>query len=72
LITIAVFTDLFGAKEQAGLALPLMIFADLIVYPVFRKHGSWKEVWSLLPAALVGIGGGWLAAVEPHAGGTAS
>ena len=59
LISVAVFTHLYGAKAQAGLALPLLILADLIVYPAFRKHGSWKDVWRLLPAALVGLGIGW-------------
>ena len=59
LISIAIFIDLFGAREQTGLALPLMIFADLLVFPLFRKHGSWKELWKLLPASLVGIAGGW-------------
>lgn len=59
LISIAVFTDLFGAREQAGIALPLMIFADFLVYPAFRRHGSWREVWALLPPSLVGIAAGW-------------
>jgi len=59
LISVAIFTHLFGAKVQAGLALPLLILADLMVYPAFRRHGSWREVWALLPAALVGLGIGW-------------
>lgn len=59
LLAVAVFSQLFGAREQAGLALPLLILADLIVYPAFRRHGSWHAVWRLLPAALVGVAGGW-------------
>lgn len=59
LLAIAILTDLFGARQQAGIALPLMIFADLLVYPVFRRHGSWHEVWRLLPATLVGVAAGW-------------
>lgn len=59
LISVAIFTHLYGAKTQAGLALPLLILADLIVYPAFRKHGSWKDVWRLLPAALFGLAIGW-------------
>lgn len=59
LLAVAIFSQLFGAREQAGLALPLLILADLIVYPAFRRHGSWKDVWQLLPAALVGVAGGW-------------
>ena len=59
LIAIAIFSHLYGARQQAGFALPLLIVADLIVYPAFRKYGSWKDVWRLLPAALVGVGVGW-------------
>lgn len=59
LLAIAIFTGLFGAREQAGVALPLMILADLLVYPAFRRHGSWRDVWRLLPATLVGVAGGW-------------
>lgn len=53
------FTHLYGAKAQAGMALPLLILADIIVYPAFRKYGTWKDVWRLLPAALVGLAIGW-------------
>ncbi|MEM1085743.1 MAG: sulfite exporter TauE/SafE family protein [Verrucomicrobiota bacterium] len=59
LLAVAIFSHLYGAKAQAGLALPLLIMADLIVYPAFRKHGSWKDVWRFLPAALVGLMIGW-------------
>jgi uncharacterized membrane protein YfcA len=59
LVSIVIFTGLFGARQQAGVALPLMILADLLVYPVFRRHGSWRDVWKLLPATLVGVAGGW-------------
>ncbi len=59
LLAVAIFTQLFGAKDQAGFALPLLIIADLCVYPAFRKHGSWHDVWRLLPAALAGVAAGW-------------
>lgn len=59
LISIAIFAELYGSKEQAGFALPLLILADIMVYPAFRKHGSWKDVWRLLPAALIGLAIGW-------------
>lgn len=59
LISVAIFTQLFGAKAQAGFGLPLLIIADLCVFPAFRKHGSWQDVWKLLPATLFGLGVGW-------------
>jgi uncharacterized membrane protein YfcA len=59
LLAVAAFTHLFGAREQAGFGLPLLIIADLCVYPAFRRHGSWRDVWPLLPATLVGVAVGW-------------
>ena len=56
LISVFLLTESFGAKEQIGIALPMLIVADMIVYPAYRKHGSWKPVWFLLWPALVGIG----------------
>ncbi len=55
LVTISVFAGYFG-KESVGVLLPLLVVADCTVYPVMRRHGSWRQVWPLLPPALVGIG----------------
>lgn len=61
LISVFVFADLFGAKTSTGLLLPLLIAADLMVYPAFRAHGSWRPVWPLLVPALLGLAMGfWL------------
>lgn len=59
LLAVAIFTQMYGATRQAGLVLPLLILADLVVYPAFRRHGSWKDVWLLTPAAVAGLGLGW-------------
>jgi uncharacterized membrane protein YfcA len=55
LIAIFLMAELYGAVPSTGIMLPLLIAADLAVYPAFRKHGSWKPVWKLLPATLVGL-----------------
>ena len=61
MISVVLLADIYGAKASVGLALPLLIVADLMAYPAFLKHGSWKPVWKLLPATLVGlILGCWL------------
>lgn len=61
LISVFLMADLYGARESVGITLPLLIAADLTVYPAFIRHGSWKPVWRLLPATLAGIAiGGWL------------
>ncbi len=48
LISVFLFADMYGAKASLGIMLPLLIVADLILYPAFRKHGSWNQVWPLL------------------------
>jgi len=55
LISVFILADVFGAKESLGFALPMLIMADLMVYPAFRKYASWKSVWLLTWPALVGM-----------------
>lgn len=59
LISVFIMADLYGAIPSTGIVLPLLIFADLAVYPAFMKHGSWQPVWKLLPATILGLGIGW-------------
>ncbi len=59
MVSVLLLADLYGARESVGLALPLLIAADLLAYPAFRAHGSWKPVWKLLGPALLGLLAGW-------------
>lgn len=59
MVSVFIFADMYGAKASVGLALPLLIIADLLAYPAFIKFGSWKPVWRLLLPTLVGVGVGW-------------
>ncbi|RYD35806.1 MAG: sulfite exporter TauE/SafE family protein, partial [Verrucomicrobiaceae bacterium] len=59
MISIVLFADIYGSKASVGLTLPLLIAADLMAYPAFIRHGSWRPVWGLLGPALVGIALGW-------------
>lgn len=59
MVSIVLLADIYGSKASVGLALPLLIAADLMAYPAFIKHGSWKPVWKLLVPALLGIALGW-------------
>lgn len=59
MVSVVLLAEVYGAKASVGLALPLLIAADLMAYPAFLKHGSWKPVWKLLPATLVGLFIGW-------------
>jgi len=58
LISVFILADIFGAKESLGFALPMLIIADLLVYPAFRKYACWKSVWLLTWPALIGMAAG--------------
>jgi len=59
IVSVVLFADLYGAKASVGLALPLLIAADLMAYPAFRQHGSWQPVWKLLAPTIAGLLAGW-------------
>ena len=58
LIAVFIMADLFG-KQSVGYLLPMLIVADITVYPLFRGYASWKPVWKLLPTMLVGLAIGY-------------
>ncbi|MEI6605442.1 MAG: sulfite exporter TauE/SafE family protein [Verrucomicrobiota bacterium] len=59
MISVVLFAEIYGARLSTGLALPLLIVADLTVYPAFRRFGSWRPVWPLLLPTAAGLLGGW-------------
>lgn len=68
MFSIVLLADIYGSKASVGMVLPLLIVADLIAYPAFMKHGSWRPVWKLLVPALFGIALGWwtLGGISDH------
>jgi uncharacterized membrane protein YfcA len=61
ILFIAIFPNLIPARQATGVVLPLLIFADVFAYIVYRKHLEWRRVGRLLPWALAGVFAGWLA-----------
>ena len=55
ILNVLIVAELFGAKNSVGVILPMLIVCDLLVYPLFRKHASWKQVWPLVPVILVSV-----------------
>ena len=55
IINVLIIAELFGARESVGIILPLLIVCDLVVYPMFRKFASWRQVWPLLLPTGVGL-----------------
>lgn len=59
LVNVLIIAQLFGAKNSVGIILPLLVFCDIIVYPLFRKYSSWKALWPLIPTSVIGVVGGY-------------
>ena len=55
IISVFLFAEVLGAKASVGFALPMLIMADLTVYPMFRKYASWKAVLPLIWPACIGL-----------------
>ena len=61
ILFIALLPNLIPARQATGVVLPMLIFADLFAYVVYRKNLEWRRVGRLLPWALAGVMLGWLA-----------
>jgi uncharacterized membrane protein YfcA len=59
ILFVAIFANLMPAKQATGAVLPLLIFADLFAFVVYRKNLEWRRVGQLLPWAFAGILLGW-------------
>lgn len=59
LISVVLLAETFGPRASVGLALPMLIAADLMAVRAFLNHGSWKPVWKLMPPTLIGLFIGW-------------
>jgi len=55
ILNVLIMAELFGAKNSVGVILPMLVVCDLVVYPLFRRHASWREVWPLVPVTLVAV-----------------
>jgi uncharacterized membrane protein YfcA len=61
ILFVAIFPNIIPAKQATGVVLPLLIFADLFAFFVYRKNLQWRQVGRLLPWALAGVAAGWAA-----------
>lgn len=59
MLNVLIMAAIFGALPSVGIVLPLLIAADLLVYRLFRAHGSWKQVGHFAMPAVVGVVIGW-------------
>ena len=61
ILSVGLLANLMPARVATGVVLPLLIFADVFAYFVYRKNLDWHRVGRLLPWALAGVVLGWLA-----------
>jgi uncharacterized membrane protein YfcA len=59
MLNVMLMAEFFGAKESVGIILPLLICADITVFPMFRKFATWKDVVPLLIPIGIGLIGGY-------------
>lgn len=49
----------FTPGQALGLALPILIFTDILTVVILRRSVNWRKVFLALPWALAGIFAGW-------------
>lgn len=54
LLNVIIMAQLFE-KQSVGIILPLLVFCDLVIYPMYHKYASWRQVWPLLIPAVIGV-----------------
>ncbi|MDQ5977878.1 MAG: uncharacterized protein QG602_850 [Verrucomicrobiota bacterium] len=61
ILSVGILANLMPAKQATGVVLPMLIFADVFAFFVYRKNLDWRRVGRLLPWAVGGVVLGWLA-----------
>ena len=61
ILSVGIYANVLPARMATGVVLPMLIFADIFAFLVYRKNLEWKRVGRLLPWALGGLVLGWLA-----------
>jgi uncharacterized membrane protein YfcA len=61
ILSVSIYANVLPARMATGVVLPMLIFADVFAFLVYRKNLEWRRVGRLLPWALAGLVLGWLA-----------
>ncbi|MCL6527751.1 MAG: sulfite exporter TauE/SafE family protein [Thermaceae bacterium] len=68
ILAVALFAQIFPAKESTGALLPLLLVGDVLAVGMMHRHANWPHLLRLFPWTAGGIlvGVGVLAAVNNH------
>ena len=53
--TVPLLALMFGAKDSTGLALGMLVAADIMAVLYYHRHADWSVLWRVFPAAGVGV-----------------
>lgn len=59
-LSIWLYAEAFGARASVGIALPVLICADIVAVIVYRRHADWSHLVRLLPILVLGLVIGYL------------
>ncbi len=58
--TVPLLALMFGAKASTGIALGMLVAADIMAVLYYHRHADWSVLWRVFPAAGLGVGLGTL------------
>lgn len=53
--TVPLLALMFGAKSSTGIALGMLVAADIMAVIYYHRHADWAVLWRVFPAAGVGV-----------------
>jgi uncharacterized membrane protein YfcA len=63
-LAVPILSLVISPVQAAGLTLPIFVLSDIVAVISYRKSFHWPVLKLMLPAALAGIGLGWLTAAR--------
>ncbi|MBF6593433.1 MAG: sulfite exporter TauE/SafE family protein [Thermaceae bacterium] len=62
-LAVALFAQIFPAKESTGALLPVLLVGDVLAVTMMRRHANWPQLLRIFPWTAVGVlAGVWVLA----------
>ncbi len=62
LLVVPLMSLVIPPVQAAGITLPILVLSDLVAVYTYRRQSDARTLWLMLPAAVAGVGFGWLTA----------